>query len=131
MLASRLVGTTERSMSSMCATQALSEVSLRSSTEANVLPPFTRHSLRVPYRWWGEDTRQGASNPSALLGYVRGDGRVVPSLFNGCRHPGTGHRDAPQGAIQHRIGVGPGLCGLPRNRCGRSSQNTYSTHFGE
>src|SRR5829696_6153103 len=53
MLASRLVGTTERSMSSMCATQALSEVSLRSSTEANVLPPFTRHSLRVPYRWWG------------------------------------------------------------------------------
>src|SRR5829696_4542716 len=123
MLASRLVGTTERSMSSMCATQALSEVSLRSSTEANVLPPFTRHSLRVPYRWWGEDTRQGASDPSALHGYVRGDGPVVPSLFNGCRHPGTGHRDASQGAIQHRIGVGPGLCELPRTPLRRSSVN--------
>src|SRR5215208_6111855 len=41
----------------LCATQALSEVSLRSSTEAKVLPPFTCHSLRVPYPWWGEDTR--------------------------------------------------------------------------
>jgi hypothetical protein len=48
MLASRFVGTSETSMSSMCAMHALSDVSLRSSTEAKVLLPFTRHSLRVP-----------------------------------------------------------------------------------
>jgi hypothetical protein len=75
MLASRFVGTSERSKSSMCATQALSEVSLRSSTEAKVLPPFTRHSLRVPYPWWGEDTRCGESIGKLLrvltVSYVR------------------------------------------------------------
>src|SRR5215217_2220912 len=46
MLASRLFGTSDTSTSSMCARQALSEVSLRSSTEAKVPLPFTSHSLR-------------------------------------------------------------------------------------
>src|SRR5215203_3381162 len=44
MLDSRFFGTSERSMSSMCAMHALSDVSLRSSTVANVPPPFQEPS---------------------------------------------------------------------------------------
>src|SRR5215208_6205091 len=40
MLVSRFFGTSDTSMSSMCAMHALSDVSLRSSTEANVPHPF-------------------------------------------------------------------------------------------
>jgi hypothetical protein len=70
MLASRFVGTSETSMSSTCARHALSEGSLRASTEANVLLPFIRHSLSVPYPWWGEDTRCGESVGKPLRTFV-------------------------------------------------------------
>ena len=49
MLASRFVGTSDTSMPSMYATQALSDVSLRLSIEAKMLLPFTSLSLRVRF----------------------------------------------------------------------------------
>src|SRR5215212_11455992 len=82
MLASRFVGTSDTSTSSMCARQALSEVSLRSSTEAKVLPPFTCYSLRIPYRWWGEDTRCGES--VGHLAYTAVSGRELTRSYDSC-----------------------------------------------
>src|SRR5215217_3798240 len=59
MLASRFVGTSDTSMPSMCATQALSDVSLRSSVDATLPLPFgdRTHRLGYPRRW--SDTRRG------------------------------------------------------------------------
>src|SRR5215208_4084529 len=64
MLASRFVGTSERSMSSMCATQALSEVSLRSSTEAKVL--LLLHATRCAYPIRGGERIQDAAKVSGI-----------------------------------------------------------------
>src|SRR5215204_6801299 len=59
MLASRFVGTSDTSMLSMYATQALSDVSLRSSADATLSLPFgyRTHRLGYPRRW--SDTRRG------------------------------------------------------------------------
>src|SRR5215211_6586644 len=65
MLASRFVSTSDTSTSSMCARQALSEVSLRSSTEAKVLPPFTCHSRAYPIG--GGERIQDAAKVSGIL----------------------------------------------------------------
>src|SRR5918995_3031211 len=70
MLASRFDGTSETSMSSMCAMHALSEVSLRSFTEAKMLLPFTRHSLRI--RFFGARIRAAQSTALQAPGPARG-----------------------------------------------------------
>src|ERR687893_1270079 len=70
MLASRFDGTSETSMSSMCAMHALSELSLRSFTEAKMLLPFTRHSLRV--RLFGARIRAARSTALRAPGPARG-----------------------------------------------------------
>ena len=61
MLASRFVGTSEKSMLSMWAMQALSEVSLRSPTDTNLPLPFRSHPLRVLEPRRGDGTRRGES----------------------------------------------------------------------
>src|SRR5829696_7872688 len=74
MLASPFVGTSETSMSSMCATHALSEVSLRLSaglsTGFKVPLPFACHPPRVQF--FGARVRAARSNAPRPAGPARG-----------------------------------------------------------
>src|SRR5829696_55549 len=74
MSASRFVGTSETSMPSMYATQALSDASLRSSADAILPLPFTSRSLRV--RFFGARIRAAQSTalrtPRPALGLPSG-----------------------------------------------------------
>jgi hypothetical protein len=93
MLASLLVGTSDTSMSSMRAMHALSEVSLRSSTEAKVPLPFTSHSLRI--RFFVARIRAARSTALPAPGPARG----LPSGHLGVRaRPHTWSRGVSAGS---------------------------------